>query len=260
MPIAPWLYTLGVARFAVQHVDDFRGKPIQTWVYAQDRDAGFPDFAVPSRARAGVLHASAIGPFAYQKLANVQSNGVRRRHGSRVAPSSTARTSVTGSAQRSLCATSSSTRSRTSGWATPSPSRDWDDVWLSEGFATYFTLLFKEHAYGHDEFVARARSTRGKRVFDFDAKNPDYRIVHDNLADMTKVTTSQHLPEGRVGAAHAARPGGDDVFWQGHPRYYAEFMNGNATTADFRRAMEAASGRRLGRSSTSGCDGAACRR
>ena len=22
---------------------------------------------------------------------------------------------------------------------------DWDDVWLSEGFATYFTLLFTEH-------------------------------------------------------------------------------------------------------------------
>jgi len=29
--------------------------------------------------------------------------------------------------------------------------RDWDDVWLSEGFATYFTLLFIEHAYGRDE-------------------------------------------------------------------------------------------------------------
>ena len=24
--------------------------------------------------------------------------------------------------------------------------RDWDDVWLSEGFATYFTLFFTEHA------------------------------------------------------------------------------------------------------------------
>jgi aminopeptidase N len=40
VPIAPWLYVLGVARFAVQHVDTFQGKAIQTWVYAQDRDAG----------------------------------------------------------------------------------------------------------------------------------------------------------------------------------------------------------------------------
>ena len=31
--------------------------------------------------------------------------------------------------------------------------RDWDDVWLSEGFATYFTLLFLEHDSGRDAFV-----------------------------------------------------------------------------------------------------------
>ena len=30
---------------------------------------------------------------------------------------------------------------------------DWDDVWLSEGFATYFTLLFREHQYGRDDFI-----------------------------------------------------------------------------------------------------------
>ena len=31
---------------------------------------------------------------------------------------------------------------------------DWDHVWLSEGFATYFTQLFIEHAYGRDEMLA----------------------------------------------------------------------------------------------------------
>lgn len=31
---------------------------------------------------------------------------------------------------------------------------DWDDVWLSEGFATYFTLLTTEHYEGRDAFVA----------------------------------------------------------------------------------------------------------
>ena len=75
VPIAPWLYVLGVARFAVQHVDTFQGKAIQTWVYAQDRDAGFYDFAVPTR---DVLefYSDKVGPFSYEKLANVQSNSV----------------------------------------------------------------------------------------------------------------------------------------------------------------------------------------
>ena len=35
--------------------------------------------------------------------------------------------------------------------------RDWDDVWLSEGFATYFDLLFTEHDEGRDAFVERVR-------------------------------------------------------------------------------------------------------
>ncbi|MDZ7645681.1 MAG: M1 family aminopeptidase [Cytophagales bacterium] len=50
---------------------------------------------------------------------------------------------------------------------------DWDDVWLSEGFATYFTLLFIEHAYGHDAFMAGLADSK-KRVDAFHVKNPDY--------------------------------------------------------------------------------------
>ena len=50
VPIATWLYVLGVAEFAVQHYDDFLGRPLQTWVYRQDREKGFYDFAVPTKA------------------------------------------------------------------------------------------------------------------------------------------------------------------------------------------------------------------
>jgi aminopeptidase N len=39
---------------------------------------------------------------------------------------------------------------------------------------------------------------------------------------------------------------GDDRFWTGIRDYYARHRNGNATTADFRRAMEQAAGRDLG--------------
>ncbi|MCJ7466126.1 MAG: M1 family peptidase, partial [Maribacter sp.] len=75
VPIATWLYVLGVARFAVQYVDQFDGKPIETWVYPQDRDAGFYDFALPTKS---VLefYSDRIGPFSYEKLANIQSNSV----------------------------------------------------------------------------------------------------------------------------------------------------------------------------------------
>ncbi|MFT7034957.1 MAG: aminopeptidase N, partial [Cyclobacteriaceae bacterium] len=75
VPIAPWLYVVGVARFAVQHVDDFNGKAIQTWVYPQDRDAGFYDFAEPTK-KVLEFYSDYVGPFSYEKLANIQSNSV----------------------------------------------------------------------------------------------------------------------------------------------------------------------------------------
>ena len=64
VPIATWLYVLGVARFAVQYVGEYDGKSIQTWVYAQDRDAGFYDFAVPTK---DVLefYGDRVGPYSY---------------------------------------------------------------------------------------------------------------------------------------------------------------------------------------------------
>ena len=76
VPIAPWLYVLGAARFAVQRVGAFDGKAIETWVYAQDRDAGFADFPTPTK---DVLayYTDYVGPFAFERLANIQSNSVR---------------------------------------------------------------------------------------------------------------------------------------------------------------------------------------
>jgi aminopeptidase N len=118
---------------------------------------------------------------------------------------------------------------------------DWNDVWLSEGFATYFTLLFIEHAYGRDEFVAGLRDSR-RTVIDFYAKTPDYRVVHENLTDMAKVTSSMTYQKGSWTLHMLRQMMGDDRFWAGVRDYYARYRNGNASTTDFRLAMERASG------------------
>ena len=241
VPIASWLYVLGVARFAVQHVDDFDGKSIETWVYMQDREKGFYDFAVPTK-KVLEFYSNYVGPFSYEKLANIQSNSVS---GGMEAASAI------------LYSESSVVGDRNQRWrdvviheiahqwfGNAVTEYDWDDVWLSEGFATYFTLLFIEHEYGREAFLTGLRDSK-KRVDSFHAKNPNYRIVHDNLKDMNDVTSSHTYQKGSW-ILHMLRGiVGDEVFWKGIRSYYAKYQNASATTADFRREMEVASGKDL---------------
>ncbi len=241
VPIASWLYVMGVAEFAVQHVDDFDGKAIQTWVYRQDKEAGFYDFAEPTK-KALEFYSDYIGPFSYEKLANIQSNSVS---GGMEAASAI------------LYSESSVVGDRNERWrnvviheiahqwfGNAVTEYDWDDVWLSEGFATYFTSLFIEHQYGHDAFMEQMASSK-KRVDNFNAQNPGYTIVHNNLEDMSKVTTGQTYQKGSW-ILHMLRGiMGEELFWEGIRAYYSKYQNLNATTADFRREMEEVSGRDL---------------
>ena len=240
-PIATWLYALGAARFAVQRVGEFDGKAIQTWVYYQDRDAGFYDFAVPTKA-ALEYYQDRVGPFAYEKLANIQSNSVG---GGMEAATAIfyGDNSVTGTRDRRWQHVIIHEVAH-QWFGNAVTEYDWDDVWLSEGFATYFTLLFREHYYGRDDFVEGLDNARD-RIYSFYDERPDYRIVHDNLDDMSQVTTGMTYQKG-AWVLHMLRERiGVDAFWQGIQTYYAEFFNRNATTTDFRRHMEEASGDEL---------------
>lgn len=238
VPIATWLYALGVAEFAIQEVGTFEGKSIQTWVYRQDRDAGFYDFAVPTE-HVMQFYSDYVGPYAYEKLANIVANSVG---GGMEAASAIfyGDRSVTG--ERSVGWRNVVIHEIAHQWFGNAVTEyDWNDVWLSEGFATYFTLLFREHAYGRDDFVDGLKQSR-TRVFNFYQNNPDYRIVHENLDDMSRVTTGNTYQKGAWFLHMLRNEVGDEAWWAGIQDYYRTHFNANATTDDFRAAMERASG------------------
>ncbi len=241
VPIASWLYVLGVARFAVQYVDEFQGKSIQTWVYHQDRDKGFYDFGYLTK-EVLAFYSDRIGPFSYEKLANIQSNSVS---GGMEAASAIlySENSVTG--DRSIRWQNVVIHEIAHQWFGNSVTeKDWDEVWLSEGFATYFTLLFIEHQYGREAFVEGLKSSK-KSVDAFYVKNPDYRLIHDNLKDMKDVTTSQIYQKGSWTLHMLRGVVGTENFWKGIKIYYQKYRDSHATVADFRRVMEEVSGKDL---------------
>ena len=123
--------------------------------------------------------------------------------------------------------------------------KDWDDVWLSEGFATYFTLLCTEHYEGRDAFVAGLKKSR-ETVFTTEEKMPGVAVRHNNLSDMKKVLNQLvyqkggwmlHMLRGQIGT---------DKFWAGIRDYYRRYRDTNASTDDFRKVMEENSGADLG--------------
>ena len=62
---------IGVAAFAVQYAGDAGNIPVYSWVYPQDRDKGFYDYGLATEILPYFI--SHVGPYAYHKLANVES-------------------------------------------------------------------------------------------------------------------------------------------------------------------------------------------
>jgi aminopeptidase N len=122
---------------------------------------------------------------------------------------------------------------------------DWNDVWLSEGFATYFTLLYTEYSRGRDAFVDGLRRSRAA-VLRLEQSLPDTPVVHANLDEAATEHNNRLVYEKGAWTLHMLRDlVGTEPFWRGIRLYYQRHANGVASTADLRRAMEEVSGQDL---------------
>jgi len=121
--------------------------------------------------------------------------------------------------------------------------RAWPHVWLSEGFATYWTELWVEHSAGDSAFRAGMARIRGQIVGNRVATaRPVIDTVETDLLALLNVNSYQkggfvlHMLRGEIG---------DSAFFQGVRAYYARNQHGTALTDDLRRAVEETSGRDL---------------
>lgn len=241
VPVSSWLYVLGVAEFAVQYVGWFDGKSIQTWVYNKDREAGFYDFAEPTKQVMGFF-SDYIGPYVYEKIANVQTPSVK---GGMETSSAIFYGEELVDGKRTARLRNVIIHELAHQWFGNAVTEStWDDAWLSEGFATYFTMLFIEHAYGREEFVNQLLAAR-KTTYAALAKDPGYKIIDDRSPEKAPVTSGLTYQKGAWILHMLRKMMGDQAFNAGIRDYYQRFMNSNATTTDFRLAMERASGKNL---------------
>jgi aminopeptidase N len=230
-PICTCLMALGVAPLAVEHFGEYRGIPLSSWVYPQEKEVSFKAFRAYTQP---VLEffVEHIGPYPFEKLAQVEANGIGG--GMELASDIYYGYGANGPGRQLIA------HEMAHQWFGDSAAeKDWDDVWLSEGFATYFALLFQEYQDGHDAFLEAVKRSKGQAIR-YALEHPDSTIVHQNLADFSKVIANNaQIYQGGAQTLHNIRGVlGTSTFWAGIRLYYKRFENGNANTDDFRRCME----------------------
>lgn len=241
VPVSSWLFVLGVAEFAVQYVDQFEGKSIETWVYSKNREAGFYDFKEPTK-KVLEFYSKYVGPFAYEKLANIQTPSV---NGGMETSSAIFYGEDLVNGKRDERTRNIVIHEIAHQWfGNAVTETTWDDAWLSEGFATYFTLLFIEKEYGKAEFDKGIQKAK-KAVFDMAVKMPNFSIISNRTAEKEVVTTGLTYQKGAWVLHMLRNLVGEVNFQKGIQLYYAKYFNANATTSQFREEMERASGKDL---------------
>lgn len=231
-PLPTKIIAIGVADFAVDHTADVQGIPVYSYVYPENKEKGFRAYAPAAKILEYFI--GKIGPYAYGKLANIQSTTI---YGGMENAGAIfyAEESVSSPYVEELLAHEVAHQ-----WFGDAITETgWQHVWLSEGFATYMTLLYMESKYGTDTLKAELADDRLK-VIALNARRHTPIVdtaVHSNYKQLLNANSYQ---KGSWVLHMLRRQVGDSIFMRGIRDYFAAFKGRNANTEDFRHAMEKA--------------------
>jgi aminopeptidase N len=257
--IPTYCMVLGATDFAIGRAGVVNGVEISTWTFPEDSAAGATGFA--RAAEIAVFYDSLFGPFPYEKLAHVQSStrfgGMENASAifydqkAVAAAGEAIRQPAGGVPAAALGSLSDVVAHETvhQWFGDAVTEADWHHLWLSEGFATYFTAVFFElHGgplgRGTEELERRMREMAGTVVAYFEQSG---EAIHDpTQKDYFKLLNANNYEKGAWVLHMLRREVGDVAFFEGVRDYYASLRDGTAWTADFERAMERAAGTELG--------------
>jgi aminopeptidase N len=121
--------------------------------------------------------------------------------------------------------------------------RNWGDVWLNEGFATFMEQIFREEDLGVEE-GAYDRLGAQEQTIDADRRARRPIVWNKWVNDPIEVFFSGHIyPKGATILQMLRHQLGDALFWKAMNRYTTTNAYGTVVTYDLRKAFEDATGR-----------------
>jgi aminopeptidase N len=225
---------IGVADFAIDHPGDVSNIPVYTYMFPESKNDGFSRYAVAKEILP--FYIKKIGPYAYKKLANVQSKTI---FGGMENASAIFyfENSDTSKKIEELMAHEIAHQ-----WFGDAASeKSFAHLWLSEGFATYMTNIYLENKYGVDTLKKRLIIDR-VNVLQFEKIRLTPVIDTAVSGNYMQLLNANSYQKGGWVLHMLRRKLGDTLFWKGIRNYYAKYNSGNANTDDLRVIMEQASG------------------
>jgi aminopeptidase N len=236
-PLSTKLMVIGVADFAIDHTGDVDNIPVYTYVFPENKDVGFKSYAVAKEILP--FYIKKFGPYAYEKLANVQS---KTKFGGMENASAIFyfENSVASKGIEELMAHEIAHQ-----WFGDAASEtNFSNVWLSEGFATYMTNVYLENKYGIDTLKKRLAFDR-TNIFKFEKRRFTPIVDTTEKSDFLQLLNINSYQKGSWVLHMLRRKLGDSLFWKGIRNYYSKYDGGNANTDNLRQVMENASGQDL---------------
>jgi aminopeptidase N len=232
-PLSTKIMVIGVADFAVQEAGTVNGIPVSSWVYPEEKDKGFYDYALAVDILPFFI--KNVGAYAFKKLANVESTTMFGGMENASAIFYSDEASITGTRKSESLLAHEIAHQWFGDMATEA---DWSHLWLSEGFATYMTILYFEHKYGSDTAKKMLMKDREK-VIEF-AKKSLRPVVDSSVTNYMELLNVNSYQKGSWVLHMLRKTLGDAAFWKGIRTYYKNLAGDNATTDDLRIQMESA--------------------
>jgi len=211
--------------------------PVWTYVFRENRKEGFNDYAAATKPLG--FFSELIGPYSYEKLANVQSKTIfgGLENAGTIFYSEN---SVTGKGRAEGLIAHEVAHQWFGNSVTES---DWHHIWLSEGFATYLTSVYMEMNYGR-ELLAEEMKTDREQVIRYYLRSPR-PVIDTTVTNLMRLLNPNSYQKGSWVLHMLRNELGDETFWKGMRSFYGKFRNKNAITSIFEEVMEEVSGKDL---------------
>ncbi|HTD83089.1 MAG TPA: M1 family metallopeptidase [Gemmatimonadaceae bacterium] len=243
-PASTYLMTTVVGKYTVLQDQPWRNVPVGYWTYPDSIDAAWRGFARTPKA-IDVFSRKTGVPYPWTKYDQIVIPEFQYGGMENVTATSQNDAEILHPAWSEPQANSAGLMAHELGhqwYGDLLTTRDWGDVWLNEGFATFMEQIFREEDLGVDE-AAIDRLGAQEQTIEADRRTRRPIVWSKWVNDPIEVFFSGHIyPKGATILQTLRHQLGDALFWKAMNRYTTAHAYGTVVTDDLRHAFEQTTG------------------